>query len=178
MALTREQKEDIVKKMTEQMKNAKSVVFADYKGLSVTDMQNLRTKLRESGVEFKITKKTLMKIAAKDAGFNDELPQEVLEGPVGAAFSMEDELAAAKILFNYSKENKKLDLRGAIFEGRVLSVAETKELAQLPGKEELLAKFVYLVKSPIQGFHGVLSNTISGFVRVLDAVREKQEQSA
>ena len=91
---------------------------------------------------------------------------------------MEDEISAAKLLHKFGKTNKNLKLRGALFEGRVLSVAETTDLAQLPGKEELLAKLVYLLKSPIQGFHGVLNNTIGGFVRVLDAVREKQEQAA
>lgn len=177
MPLTREQKEEILKKMTEQMKDAKAVVFADYQGLSVEDMKDLRRKLREKGVDFKVAKKTLMKLATKEAGFG-ELSDEVVEGPVGAAFSMEDEIAAAKIIHLFGKENKNLKLRGAIFEGRVLSIEETKELALLPGKEELLAKFIYIIKSPLSGFHGVLNNTISGFVRVLNAVKEKQEQSA
>ena len=176
MALTKEQKNDILKDLIEQMKSAKSVVFADYQGLSVKDMKDLRGKLREKGVQFKVAKKTLMKIAAKDSGL--ELPDEALEGPVGAAFSMEDEVAAAKTLHNFGKENENLKLRGAIFEGRVLSIKETKELALIPGKEELYGKLVYLLKSPISGFHGVLNNTLAGFVRTLDAVREKQEQAA
>ena len=91
---------------------------------------------------------------------------------------MEDEIAPAKILHNFGKENENLKLRGAFFEGRVLSVDETKELALIPDYEELIGKFVYLIKSPISGFHGVLNNTISGFVRVLDAIRKKQEQAA
>jgi len=177
MPLTKQQKEDLVKQMVDQMKEAKAVVFADYQGLTVSDMDELRTSMREQGVKFQVAKKTLMRIASKEAGFGD-ISDECLEGQVGAAYGMEDEIAAAKLLFNFGKKNKNLKLRGAIFEGRVLSLEETKELAQLPGKEELLAKFVYLVKSPLSGFHGVLSNTISGFVRVLNAVKEKQEQSA
>lgn len=177
MPLSKDQKEGLVKQMVDQMKDAKAVVFADYQGLSVEDMKDLRKKLREKGVEFKVAKKTLIRIAAKEAGF-DELSDEIIEGPVGAAFGMEDEIAAAKIIYGFGKENKNLKLRGSIFEGRVLSVAETVELAQLPGKEELMAKFVYILKSPLSGFHGVLNNTIAGFVRVLNAVKEKQEQSA
>lgn len=173
MPLTKAQKGEVLKEFTEQMKAAKAVVFADYQGLSVKDMKMLRTQMREHGVEFKVTKRTLLKLAAKDAGFGD-LPNEVLEGPVGAAFGMKDEISAAKAIFNFSKKNSNLKLRGAIFEGRILSVAETKELAQLPGREELLGKFVYLVKYPIQGFHDVLNNTISGFVRALNAIKEKQ----
>jgi len=177
MALNKDQKAEVLKKVSESMKDAKAVVFADYQGISVNDLDNLRSKLREAGVRFQIVKKTLIRLAAKENGF-EEIPNEVLEGPVGAAFSMEDEIAAAKILATFAKKNKNVKLRGSLFEGRVLSVAETKELANLPGKEELLGKLVYLLKSPISGFHGVLYNTMGGFVRVLNAVKEKQEQAA
>ena len=91
---------------------------------------------------------------------------------------MEDEISAAKILANFAKTNENVKLRGALFEGRVLSLAETKVLASIPGKEELLSKLVFLLMSPISGFHGVLHNTLGGFVRVLNAVKEKQEQTA
>lgn len=177
MPLTKQQKEELVSQMIEKMKNAKAVVFADYQGLSVMDMGEMRNAMREKGVEFQVAKRTLIKLAAKEAGFG-EIPDEVLEGPVGAAFSMEEEIAAAKTLHAFSKKNDKLKLRGALFEGRILSVAETKELALLPGKEELIGKFIYLVKYPVQGFHGVLNNTISGFVRALNAIKEKQESAA
>ncbi len=178
MALTKAQKVDIAKELAEKMKEAKSVVFADYQGLTVKELKELRTLLRKSGVTFTVVKKTLIKIAAKEAGFEGEFSRDIVEGPVGAALSMEDEIAAARLLHEFSKTHDNLKLRGALFEGRVLSLADTKELALLPGKEELLAKLVYLLKSPISGFHGVLNNTISGFVRVLNAVAEKQEQSA
>lgn len=178
MPLTKEQKKDIVAHLEDQMKNAKSAVFADFKGLSVKDMDEMRTSLREKGLSFTVAKKTLIRLAAKNAGFDEEIPDESLEGSVGVTFSMEDEVAAAKTLHTFAKKNDNLTLRGALFEGRILSVAETKELAMIPGKEELLAKLVYILNSPIQGFHGALNNTIGGFVRVLNAVKEKQEQSA
>ena len=177
MPLTKQQKEDILADMTEQMKSAKSVVFADYQGLTVKDMKELRKMMRDEGVKYNVVKKTLIQLAAKAAGF-DEIPEENLEGPVGVAFSMEDEIAGARLIHKFSKKNKNLKLRGALFEGRVLTIDETKELAMLPGKDELIGKVVYLFNYPISGFHGVLNNTISGFVRVLNAVKEKQEQSA
>lgn len=177
MPLTKAQKEDLVSQLVEKMKEAKSVVFADFKGLSVLEMGELRSNMRDKGVQFKVAKRTLLRLAAKEAGFGD-IPSDSLEGSVGAAFSMEDEIAAAKTIFQFAKKNKNLQLRGAIFEGKLLSVAEAKELAQMPGREELLGKFVYLVRYPVQGFHGVLNNTIAGFVRALNAVREKQEQTA
>ncbi len=177
MPLTKAQKAELVSALSEQMKQAKSVVFADFQGLSVKDMKAMRAEMRTQGVLFKVTKRTLIKIAAKEAGYA-ELPNEVLEGPVGAALSMEDELAAAKLIKKFSKVNSNLKLRGALFQGNVLSVAQTKDLADLPGKEELLTKLVYLLKSPIQGFHGVLHGTLGGFVRVLNAVKEQKEQAA
>jgi len=172
MPLTKEQKTEILESMINDMKNAKSVVFADFQGVSVKDFQKLRSQLREAGVKFKVAKKTLIRLAAKDQGF-EEIPAEVLEGPVGAAFSMEDEIIAAKLLNDFGKKNENLKLRGAIFEGRILSIAETKQLALIPSKDELISKFIYLIKSPISGFHGVLNNTLAGFVRALDAIAKK-----
>ena len=177
MPLTKDQKQEILDSLVTQIKEAKAVVFANYQGLSVKDLGELRGEMREKGVKFQVAKKTLMKLAAKEAGF-DDLSDEILEGPVGAAFGMEDEISAAKVLAAYGKKNKNLQLRGALFEGRVLSVAETKELSMLPGRDELLAKFVYILKSPIQGFHGVLNNTLAGFVRALGAIQEQKEKAA
>lgn len=177
MPLSKSQKEQLVQTMVEKMQAAKSVIFADFQGLSVKDLTDLRRKMRAEGVEFKVCKRTLIKIAAKQAGFG-EVPDEALEGPVGSAFSMEGEVAAAKIIKKFAKTNENLKLRGGLMEGRVLTVSETKALADLPSKEELIGKFVYLVKYPVQGFHGVLNNTVSGFVRVLNAVKEQKEQNA
>ena len=162
----------MLKELVDKMKAAKAVVFADYRGMSVKDISKMRRELKEKGVEYGVSKKTLIRIAAKEAGF-PEIPEEVMEGPIAVAFSMEDELAGAKLIYNTSKKNENLKLRGALFEGRVLGVAETKTLAMLPGREELLAKFLYVIKSPIQGFHGVLQGTLSGFVRALKAISEK-----
>lgn len=178
MPITKVQKEEILKALVDNMKQAKSVVFADYQGMSVKEVKEMRSKMREKGVSFQVAKKTLLKLAAKEAGYSDEIPVESIFGPIGAAFSMEDELAGAKMIHEISKKNDKLKLRGALFEGKALSVAQTKQLAMLSSKEELISKFIYVIKSPIQGFHGVLNNTIAGFVRVLDAIKEKQEQGA
>ncbi len=169
---TKAQKEVILKKLVENMKQAKSVVFADYQGVSVKDLSKLRNEMRKEGVHFDVAKKTLFRIAAKESGYQD-IPDDVIEGPVGAAFCMEDETAGARLIYQAGKKNENLKLRGALFEGKVLSVADTKVLATLPTKHELLSKFVYLVKYPIQGFHDVLQNTIGGFVRVLGAIKDK-----
>lgn len=173
MPLTKAQKGDILKKLTENMKSAKSVIFAEFKGVSVKDLSALRKLMRKEGVKFDIAKKTLIKIAAKDSGYQ-EIPDEVMEGAIGAAFSMEDEVAAARIIHQFSKKSQNLKLKGALFGGKVLSLKETKELATLPSKAELIGKLMYLIKYPIQGFHDVLNNTLAGFVRVLGAIKDKK----
>lgn len=166
MTLTKDEKKQALSDLKDQFSAAKSVVFADYQGLSVKDLKALRQKLRESGVSFNVAKKTLIKLAAKESGYN-EIPDSVMEGPVGAAFSSQEEVAgAAKILNDFAKKNKALKLRGSLFEGKILSVVETKQLAVLPSRQELLTKLVYLFNAPI-----------SGFARVLQAIADKQGQT-
>jgi len=157
------------------MKSSKSVVFANYQGMTMKEIEEMRQKLEEKGAKYSVAKKTLIRMAAKDLGYT-EIPKDVMAGPIGVAYSMEDEVVAAKIINDTAKKNKNLKLMGALMDGKVLSIAETKQLALLPSKEELLAKFVYLVKYPIQGFHGVLHGTIAGFVRALKAIADKGEQ--
>lgn len=156
-----------------EMKSAKSIVFADFQGMPVKEVKKLRSQLREKGVKYQVAKKTLIKLAAKEIGYG-EIPNSVLEGPVAVVCGTVDEISGPKIIFEFSKKIKELKLRGSLLDGKVLSVAETKQLATLPGKEELLSKLVYILKSPIQGFHGVLQGTITGFVRALDAIAKKQ----
>lgn len=174
MAKSRQQKEETLARLEKQFADAKSVVFAQYRGLSVKDMTELRKKLRAGGIELHVAKKTLIKLAAKNKGLQ-EIPDEALDGPVAAAFSMKDEIAGAKTLYDFSKTHDVVKLIGAIMEGAVLNAEKTLELAKLPSREELIAKFVGSLKAPISGFYGVLRNVLSGFVRVVNAVKEQKE---
>jgi len=173
MAVTKEKKDQVLADLVEKMKGAKSVVFSKFNKFTVKDMDKLRKKLEDEGVSYKVAKKTLIKLAAKQAGYGD-IPKDAMEGNVAVAFSMKDEVAAARIIYQVSKKNEGLTLLGSIFEGKLLSVADTKVLATLPGKQELLTKLVFVMKSPIQGFHGVLKNTVSGLVRVLNGIKDKK----
>lgn len=178
MPLTRDDKKALVKDLTEKIQNSKSVTFVSYRGISVSEMDDLRSKMRETGSEFKITRKTLMKIAAKEAGIADEIPSDVLDGPVAMAFSMEDAVSGPKALFNFSKANENLKLLGALYEEGVLSSEQAIALAKTPSREELLAKLVGSMKSPISGFHGTLHGVMSGFVRVVNAYKDTKPQEA
>lgn len=177
MAVTKEKKEEVLNELSKLFENAKSIVFAEYKGLSVKDMRNLRKRMQSSDVTYKVAKKTLIKLAAEQAGFKD-IPDSILEGQVGAAFGMNDEIAAAKTLYEFSKTNEHIRLLGAFMEGRTLSQAEALELAKIPGKEELLAKLVGSLKSPISGFHGILASLLRNFVGVIGAYKDKLEKEA
>jgi len=174
MTITRQKKEEILVELVKKFKEAQSIVFAQNKGLTVFETKELKNKLREKGAEMKVAKKTLMKIAAKEAGYEGEISNEVMDGAVGAVFSNDDLVAGAKVVYDYAKKHKALSLLGGLLDGKVLTLAETNTLATLPSKEELLTKLVYLLKSPISGFHGVLNNTVAGFVRALDAIAKKQ----
>ncbi|MCK5607784.1 50S ribosomal protein L10, partial [Candidatus Pacearchaeota archaeon] len=171
MAITKQQKDDILQGLVDKFAKSKSVIFTDYRGLDVASVSDLRTKLREGGAEAKVAKKTLMRLAAKDQKI-DEIPDEILDGPVAATFSYEDELGGLKILFNFSKENEKLKLLGGIIDGKIVGKDEIIQLAKLPSRDELLAKLIGSMNAPVSGFVGIMSNLMSGFVRVVSAYKE------
>lgn len=171
MAITKEKKKEILQVLIDKFSKSKSVVFSDYRGLNVSSISDLRNKLREGGAECKVAKKTLMKLAAKENSIED-LGSDVMEGPVSATFSYEDEMAGLKILFKFSKENENLKLLGGIIDGKVVKKDEIIQLAKLPGREELLAKLIGSMNAPVSGFVGVLNNVMSGFVRVLNAYKD------
>jgi large subunit ribosomal protein L10 len=173
MAVTKAQKDEVLKQLEENFAKAKAVYFAQNKGLQVKKVTDLRKKLYKEGVELVVAKKTLMKLAAKKNNL-PELSDEVMDGPIAAAFGFQDMISPAKVLYDFSKENENLQLLGAIVEGKLLNKAEAKQLATLPSRTELLAKLVGSMKSPISGFHGVLAGTLRKFVYGLKAVHDKK----
>lgn len=171
MAVTKEKKQIILADLIEKFKKAKSVAFAENKGLTVLELGELRGGLRAKSAEMKVAKKTLVKLAAKEVGY--EIPDEILTGAVGTVFGYDDVVAGAKVVNDFAKKHPKVSLLGGLLDGKILFLAEIKALASLPSKEELLAKLLYMLKYPITGFHGVLKGTLSGFVRVLDGIAKK-----
>lgn len=173
MAVSKAKKEEMLAEVQEMFKEGKSVFFADFKGLSVGAVQAIRRELRANKVGYKVAKKTLIRKAAQENGYT-EIPREVMEGSVAMAVGYEDPIAPARLLKSLTKTHEKLALLGGLFEGKVLSGKMALEYASLPGKEELLAKLVYMMKSPIQGFHGNLHGLLSKFVRTMDAIAKQK----
>lgn len=171
MAVTRKKKEEVLVELIDKFSRSQSVVFADYRGLDVASISDLRSKLREGDAEMKVAKKTLIALAAKDQKI-ENIDETGMKGPVAATFSYEDPLAGIKILFNFSKQNENLKLLGGIIDGKAVTPEIIEQYAKLPGREELLAKLMGSINAPVSGFVGILSGVLSGFVRVISAYKD------
>ncbi|OGI26014.1 MAG: 50S ribosomal protein L10 [Candidatus Moranbacteria bacterium RBG_13_45_13] len=169
--LSRSQKEELVKKLTEQIKAGKVAIFSDYSGTTVAKMKNLRDELRKTGSSYKISKKKLIELAFKNAGIDVNLKE--MEGQIGVAIGEADEVSAAKVLAKFSKENESFKMLEGVLENKLISAEEVMALAKLPTKEELLAKFVGTINAPVSGFVNVLAGNLRNLVNVLKAVAEK-----
>jgi len=173
--VARPEKVAAVAEIKDKLSRAQGVVLADYRGLNVAQATELRKKLREAGVEYKVLKNTLTTIAAREIGLDDLVP--LLTGPTAVAFGYDDPVAPAKILSEFAKTNRDLELKGGVLEGKVLDVDGVKALAELPSREELLAQVVRGMQAPIAGLVNVLQGTIRNFVYALDAVRKQKEEA-
>jgi large subunit ribosomal protein L10 len=176
MAVTSE-KQAIVSELKDKLSNTKGAVLTNYRGLNVSLDTKLRKKLREGGVEYRVIKNTMTRIAARDAGI--EGLDKYLEGPTAIAISLTDPVAPAKLLSDFIKENKlqAIEIKAGLVEGKVIDASDVKALASLPPKEVLIAKMLGSMQSPIAGLVNVLQGNIRNLVYALEAVR-KQKESA
>ena len=173
MATTRAKKATILADLKTQFTSSTSVAFAQYKGLSVKSTQALRRELRAVGAELIVAKKTLIKLAAKDVK-GLELTKDTLDGPIAAIFSHGDEIAAAQVLFNFSKENPQVVLTGGILDGDLLGRAQITQVAGLPAKPQLVGQLLSVLISPIRGIAGVGHQLLAATARVLSEIEKKQ----
>ncbi len=170
--LTRQQKEEIVAKLSDEIKEAPACVLADFKGLNANDMVALKKKLRESGSTFQIIKKKLLAIALKN---NDlEIDPKALDGQIAISVS-QDEVTSAKLIHETAKENENVKIVGGVLGDKLMTIDEVEALAKLPSTDELRAKLVGQLQAPISGFLNVLSGVPRSLVQVLNAVKEQKE---
>ncbi|MDD3498414.1 MAG: 50S ribosomal protein L10 [Candidatus Moranbacteria bacterium] len=170
--LRRNQKEEIVKNLSEEIKNSKSVVFSDYRGLKASEINALKKELKKEGTNLMVIKKSLIDLSLKKAKIDSSVKG--MEGQMAITISSEDEVVPAKILSKFSKTNENLKILGGMLGKDIMTVEEVMALAKLPGKEELLAKIVGSLNAPISGFVNVLSGNTRGLVNVLKAIQEKK----
>jgi large subunit ribosomal protein L10 len=158
----REIKEAKVSEIKEKMEKAQGIIFAKYQGLTVEEDTELRKALREAGVEYKVYKNTLTTLAAKELGFDGIV--DALEGPLSVAFGYEDPTVPAKVLNDFAKNHKKLELVAGIVQGEIFDEAKVKQLATIPSREILIAKLLGSFKAPL-----------SNLAYLLNAIKEQKE---
>ena len=158
-------KETLVQAAAEKFESAASVVIVDYRGLTVEEVTNLRKQLRDAGVEMKVIKNSILSRAAKKVGL-DGL-DEVFTGPTAVAFSNDDVVAPAKIIDEFAKDSKALEIKGGFIEGKVSSVEQITALAKLPNREGLLSMLLSVLQAPVRNV-----------AYAVKAVAEKNEEVA
>lgn len=156
-------KKQIVAGLTEEFKSAKTLVLAEYLGLTVAQDTDLRNRLREAGVEYKVVKNTMAVLAAREAGLEDL--EELFKGPTAVAYSTDDVIAPAKVLKKFEKENEIFKVKGGASDGAVVSLDYLNELAAVPDLEVLYGKVV-----------GSLISPIAGLAMLVKAIAEKCEE--
>lgn len=159
----REAKEAKVNELVEKFGRAQAAILTSYIGITVEEDTELRKKMREAGVEYKVIKNTTTSRASKELGYDID---QYLAGPVAIAISYDDATAPARILAEFGEKHKAVDLKAGIVQGQVFDTAKVKELSKVPPREVLIAKFLGSIKSPV-----------SNLVYVLDAVRKSKEEA-
>ncbi|MCL5115924.1 MAG: 50S ribosomal protein L10 [Firmicutes bacterium] len=167
------EKAAVIEETREALANSQGTVLADYRGLTVQQMGQLRERLAKGGVSLRVVKNTLIKRAADEVGIEGLDPY--LTGPTAVAFSPEDPVAAAKLLSQAQREFRKMEIKAGILGKQAISAAGVKELADLPAKEVLLGKVVGTLNAPIQQFVWVLNAPLTNLARALDQIRQKRE---
>lgn len=175
MSLNLEGKKEVVAEVSARVATAQAIVLAEYRGLPVEDITNLRKQARASGVYLRVLKNTLARRAVQGTPFEKLADQMV--GPLAYGIS-EDPVAAAKVLQAYAKANDKLVIKAGAMPGQVLSAKEVGSLASMPSREELLAKLLGTMQAPVAKFVQTLNEVPSKFVRTLAALRDQKEKAA
>ena len=172
----RDKKTTVVAELTEEIRAATALLVTDPRGLNVGQLSDLRRSLRTHGASFRVTKNTLGRIAAREAGADALV--DLLSGPSGVALCSTDPAPVAKALADFARTSKLLELRGGVLDGRVINAADAQRLATLPPRQVLLTQLVGGLQAPIAGFASVLAQLPRGLVVALDQIRQQKETAA
>lgn len=168
-------KVDALAALKEMLGDSKDFIFTDYRGLTVEQITDLRSKLRKKEAEYRVIKNRYAKIAMKEL----ELPDvsDLLVGPTAMALTKDDASAVAKILYDFAKDAP-VAVKGAIVDGQVYSDEETEALSKLPSREQLIAMLMSTMQAPVQNLVYAMNGTVQKLVRVLQAVADKKQEEA
>jgi large subunit ribosomal protein L10 len=176
MPLTRSDKEQILETYEQGLAKAPHAFLLDFQGISVPQVTELRKRVRDSGGEYVVVKNTIA-LRAIDSQALGQLKEHFV-GPTAVAFSLTDPVGVAKALTDYAKDVPAIKLKAGLVEGRAIAADQIKDIASLPSREELIAKLLFLMQSPVTRFVRVLAAVPQSFVMVLDQVRKKKEEQA
>ncbi len=168
-----EKKQKITEDLQQRFSKSVIVVVADYKGLDVSAMNDLRRKLREEDIEFQVAKNTLLMRAAKDTEV--ALIEDYFKGPSAVALSYKDPVAPAKILVQFAKDNQKLEIKGGVLKDKVLDIDAIKALAMLPSREVLLGQLLSVLNEVPTSFVRTIAEIPRSLLNVLTAIRDQKE---
>jgi len=168
-----EKKQKITEDLQQRFSKSVIVVVADYKGLDVSAMNDLRRKLREEDIEFQVAKNTLLMRAAKDTEV--ALIEDYFKGPSAVALSYKDPVAPAKILTQFAKDNQKLEIKAGVLKDKVLDVDAIKALAKLPSREVLLGQLLSVLNEVPTSFVRTIAEIPRSLLNVLAAIRDQKE---
>ena len=163
-----------VELLTDKFKNSSAMYFTKYTGMDVEQATKLRIVFTDNGIDFYVSKNTLSKLAAKNAGF-DNIFDDILNGQIGIAYASENPAAPAKVIKDFSKDNDCLEVVGLYFDGELYDPSKYKELADLPSKEELLTKLVCGLNSPMTKIAFSLKATMSKLAGTLSSLQEQKK---
>ena len=170
----KEQKAEQVELLTDKLNKARVAVLTDYRGLTVSQMQDLRGRLRGGEVEYRVVKNTLARRAAEAAGV--PALQSELKGPVAIAFGYDDLGVPSKLINEFVRATRlKLEVVGGLVEGRVFSPDQVKQLADLPSRETLIAQLMGTLQSPVSQLVGIMQTPVQQLIGVLNAYKDKLE---
>lgn len=172
MPKTKQQKETTIRTLAELLKQAKAVVFANFQGLKVKESEELRNQCREQNITCVAVKKTLLKKALQEIGFDVDVKK--FSGGVASAFGLEDEVVPAQVFANFAKTHEAVKFFGGILEGKFIEASKVIELSKLPSKSELYAKLVGSLNAPVSGLVNVLAGNLRGLVGVLNSIKESK----
>ena len=170
--MNRTEKEQVVQELAQRLADTQAAFLADYRGINVEQATSLRRELTQAGVEYRVVKNNLIKLAAK--GTPAEVLQDFCAGPTAIALSGADPVAPAKILSKFAKDVQAFELKAGVLGGKLMSVADINALADLPSREELLAMALSSMNAPVSNFVGTLAAVPRSLVQVLNAIGQSR----
>ena len=173
MAISKARKDELVAQYIELINESNAIFVTDYTGLSVSDLEALREKVREVDGAFYVTKNRLLRVAMEQT--NTPVPEELLIGQVAAGFAMSDAPPLAKTLVDYAKKEEKLIIKGVVFDGDVLAADGVKALASLPTLPEVQSQLVGIISAPARNLAAVIAGGVRQVINVVDAYAKSEE---